>query len=439
MAENRRLAAAWRAGPLSVRNFQFLTAGQFASTIGDYCYAIALPWFVLSAHGSAELLGTVLACYGVPRTVLIPVGGVLADKVTPRVTMLAADVVRCALIAVLAVISTRHTASIGLLGPVAAVIGAGEGLFIPASYAILPSLLDRDQLAPGNALFTAAQQTGSLVGPALGGAVVAVSGPTAAFGVDAASFALSALSLVLITRTAPTAPAEAAAGAEVAGGVLAMLRNTRILQIILLIVIAANLSSGGLGEVALPKLAHERFGAGGFGALLACLAAGSVAGTLAAARGGKLRRPVPVASAAFLVECAAMAAVPYLGGIPGAAAAMVIFGACNGFANVVLVTKFQLWAPPAMLGRLMSLIMLGSFGSFPLSVALTGLIVGHLGSAVFFPIAADMVAVAVLGGLASGDWRAFGTPQAAPRAAPRVAPRVAPPQENTGSMARRRR
>jgi MFS family permease len=92
-------------GPLGVRSFRLLCGGQFASTIGDFCYAVALPWLVLSAHGGAILLGTVLACYGVPRTVLIPVGGVLADKVGPRTLMLAADAARCVLVAGLAVLA----------------------------------------------------------------------------------------------------------------------------------------------------------------------------------------------------------------------------------------------------------------------------------------------------------------------------------------------
>jgi len=65
-----RLAADWRTGPLAVRSFRLLAGGQFASTIGDFCYTVALPWLVLSAHGGAILLGAVLACYGVPRTVL---------------------------------------------------------------------------------------------------------------------------------------------------------------------------------------------------------------------------------------------------------------------------------------------------------------------------------------------------------------------------------
>ena len=52
----------WRSGTAASRNFKLLAAGQFTSTVGDYCYAVALPWLVLSAHGGPILLGTVLAC-----------------------------------------------------------------------------------------------------------------------------------------------------------------------------------------------------------------------------------------------------------------------------------------------------------------------------------------------------------------------------------------
>lgn len=62
-----RLATSWRSGPLGRPGFRLLTFGQFASTIGDYCYAVALPWLVLSGGGSAASLGSVLACYGIPR------------------------------------------------------------------------------------------------------------------------------------------------------------------------------------------------------------------------------------------------------------------------------------------------------------------------------------------------------------------------------------
>jgi MFS family permease len=409
-----------RSGPLGVRSFRLLAGGQFTSTIGDYCYAVALPWLVLSNRGGTVLLGIVLACYGVPRMVLIPVGGVLSDKVGPRTVMLAADGARCVLVAALAVLAARHTASLAALGPLAALIGAGEGLFIPASFAIMPSLLDGDRLGAGNAISTAAVQAGSLLGPALGGALVATTrASTWAFAVDAASFAVSALTLALIPRRAATgtmsAAADQAPGAAEAGagegetqGVLAFLKRSRVLQVLLVVVIAANLAGGGEGEVALPSLAHARYGAAGYGALLACFAIGGVIGTLSAARTGGLRRPTVFASIVFLVSSVAIAFTPYLGGEAGAAAMLFVTGATNGLGNVTILTVTQKWAPPALLGRLMSAIMLCAFGSFPLSVAISGVLVRHIGPSLFFPVAGAVVAVAILGGLTQREFREFG-------------------------------
>ena len=427
-AAGGRVAAARRSlrdGPLAVRSFRLLAGGQFASTVGDYCYAVALPWLVLSNHAGAILLGTVLACYGVPRTVLIPVGGVLADKVGPRTLMMTADVVRCALVAALAVLAARHTASLAALGPIAALIGAGEGLFLPASFSIMPALLDGERLAAGNALSSAAVQAGSLLGPALGGALVAVThSSTAAFGVDAASFAVSSLTLLLIPRSAAGGPAAAAAtdaaGTEDAetedaetedaetGGVLALLKRSRALQVILVVVVAANLAGGGMDGVALPSLAHTRYGAAGYGALLACLAAGGVIGTLAATRTGKLKAPAMFASVVFLFEAIAIGLTPYLGGEAGAAAALFLCGSANGLGNVTFLTVAQKWVPPRLLGRVMGAIMVCAFGSFPLSVAIAGVLVGHLGPSLFFPVAGGLVAVAMLGGLTQREFRDFG-------------------------------
>ncbi len=436
---------AWRSGPLAVRSFRLLAGGQFASTIGDYCYAVALPWLVLSEHGGVILLGTVLACYGVPRTVLIPVGGVLADKLGPRTLMLAADAVRCVVVAGLAVLAARHVTSLAALGPIAVFIGAGEGLFIPASFAIMPSLLDGERLTAGNALSTAAVQVGSLLGPALGGVLVAATrASTAAFAVDAASFGLSALTLLLIPRrpapgsvtaTAVEAEAEAAAaGARAAaagedaagpappGGVMALLRRSRTFQVIVVVVIAANLANGGMGEIALPALAHATYGAAGYGALLACLALGGIAGTLGAARAGGLRAPAMFASAVFLAESVAIALVPYLGGEPGAAAMLCLSGVCNGLGNVIFLTVVQKWVAPGQLGRVMGVLMLCAFGSFPLSVAVSGVLVRHLGPVPFFPAAGALVAMAILFGLTQRDFRTFGAlddavPQATAKAA----------------------
>jgi hypothetical protein len=190
--------------------------------------------------------------------------------------------------------------------------------------------------------------------------------------------------------------------------VLAFLKKSRALQVLLVVVIAANLAGGGVDGVALPSLAHARFGAAGYGALLACLAAGSVLGTLAAARTGGLRRPAIFASAVFVVDATALALTPYLGGEAGAAAALFVMGAANGLGNVTFLTLMQKSTPPALLGRVMSAVMLCAFGSYPLSVALSGVLVRHIGPTPFFPVAGGLVALAILAGLTQREFRMFG-------------------------------
>ena len=425
----RRVTAAYKSGPLAVRSFRLLAGGQFASTIGDYCYAVALPWLVLSNHGSTILLGTLLACYGIPRTVLIPVGGILADKLGPRTLMLIADVLRCAMVGVLTFLAARHTASLITLAPTAVLIGGAEGLFLPASFTIMPSLLDNSQLTAGNAFNQTAIQAGTLIGPAIGGTLVAVTGAsTWAFAIDAASFAVSAMSLALIPRraaasslaassaqaaaTGPDSPATKPDGlaAESPGkppSVLSYVRHSRGLQLVMLVAIAMNLGSGGMAEVALPALAHAHWGAGGYGAVLASMAVGAILGTLYAARMRKHNGYL--ASGAFIMSGFVTILVPYLGGEAGAAAALLIMGGCQSLAGVIFFTMAQRTLPPAMLGRVLSMIMLCSYGAFPLSVVLAGVVIRHVGITPFFPIAGTFLVLSIIGGNTQRAFREFGS------------------------------
>jgi MFS family permease len=442
-APSRRpsLTTAWRSGPLGIPAFRRLTIGQFTSTIGDYCYAVALPWLVLSGGGSAASLGIVLACYGIPRALLTLAGGSLADRFGPRLVMIASDGARCALAAVFAVLAAEHVSSLAAVAPVAAALGACSALFMPASMTIMPALIEESRLTSANALYTGVVQLGSLLGPVLGGVLVAATGPTPAFAVDAGSFLVSAASVALIRgvggRAAggeETGAADAAAsvgvastvdGATLADGELAvlasgasaeaaadslwgLLRRSPILQIILVVSVTANFAIAGTTEVALPALAHARFGADGYGAVLACFAATSVVGALLVARIGERLRPALLIAGAFLVAAAGIAAAPFLGGLPGVVGGMAVFGLAIGFDNVVSVTLIQRWAPPAMLGRVWGLLILASTGSFPVSTFIAGLLTRHLGATPVFPIAGALLALSMLYGLSRREFRDFG-------------------------------
>jgi MFS family permease len=424
--------------PLRHRGFRLLVGGQLASNFGDAFYAVALPWYVLAEHGGALLLGTVLAAYGVPRTVLLAAGGQASDRWRPWMVMMTSDSVRAVAVAALAVAAASGPARPVVLVPIAAVLGAGEGLFLPGSFAIVPVLLPDEELQSGNALASAVTQLAMLAGPAVGGALVALAGPAPAFAVDAATFVVSALTLAgvrSVQRSAAVTGARAAdapltvtgteegplrsaaeptddGGARSASSptVWKLLRSERILQISLLVTVAANLGSAGADEVALPSLVHGplRGSAGSYGSLIAAFGAGALLGTLIAAQGRRARRPAVLGSLVFLGEALFLAVVPYVGGLITIGTAMAAVGVCNGFGNVVMITVFQRWAPPHMLGRLTGLLMLCSFGVFPISVALGALVVHNYGPALFFPFAAAVLAAAILAGLSQRSWRDFG-------------------------------
>ena len=429
--------------PLRHRGFRLLAGGQLASNVGDAFYAVALPWYVLATHGGALLLAAVLAAYGVPRTALVVLGGHAADRWKPWTVMMGADTVRALAVGALAVVASLGPADASLLVPVAVVLGAGEGLFLPGSFAIVPSLLPDEDLQAGNALTSGGTQLATLVGPALGGAVVAVAGPASAFGVDAVTFFVSALTLFGVrahqrrpssapaatsvpAATSASAPASAPAATSASvpeaatGGpgtapvpaptLRGLLASERVLQVILVVTVAANLGSGGLSEVALPALAHGPFHAGatGYGGLIAAFGGGALVGTLLSGQVRRARRPALVASFAFLAEAGCIALVPYVGGALPAAAPLVAMGALNGFGNVVTITAFQRWAPRALMGRLMGVVIVASLGIFPVSVVFGGAVVHSLGAAAFFPLSAGILAIAVLGALTQRSWRSFG-------------------------------
>ena len=410
-----RLSMPRALGPLRHRPFRLLVTGQVTSSLGDACYAVALPWYVLAGHGGTVLLGTVLAAYGIPRTVLIPAGGYLSDRWGPQAVMLSTDVLRAAAVAALALTAVAGPARAAELVPIAIVLGAGEGLFLPGSFSVIPALLPAGDLQAGNALASGGTQLATLAGPVAGGAAVALGSPALAFALDAASFALSAVTLAGLTRPRAAAasppPGAGAAPAQRPARLGTLLRAERVLLVIMIVNLAANLGSGGLDGVAIPALAHGPLhaSAAGYGAILAAFGGGALIGTIAAGQAGRARRPAVAGSAVFIAEAAFIAAIPFLGSVGAAAAVMALVGVCNGFGNVVLITTFQQWAPEAMLGRLMGLILITSFGVYPVSVTLAAVAVRGLGPSSFFLFAAGILAVAVLGGLTQRSWRDFGT------------------------------
>jgi len=406
--------------PLRHRSLRLLLVGQVASNVGDACYAVALPWYVLAAHGGTALLGVVLVAYGIPRTCLIAFGGWASDRWGSRTVMMATDVARFLGVAALAVVTALGPAQPDYLIPIAVVLGAGEGLFLPASLSILPSLVPGDDLEAANALATSGAQLAILAGPAIGGALVALASPSLAFGLDAASFAVSALTLARLLATRPVnalaggGPGGRDGATPAAEGTMSMFfaffRSQRVLQVQFLLVIAANLGTNGVDSVSLPALAHGPLhsGADGYGLILAAGGAGALLGSLLAGQVRRPRRPAVIGVLGFQVAAVAILVTPFLGHTFAVAGSLAVQGLTVGFGNVLLYAAFQRLVPPALLGRATGVLTLGMFGTAPLSVALAAIFTRDLGAGSFFIFAGITLTAAILFGLSQKSWRDFG-------------------------------
>src|SRR6266852_5874381 len=131
------------AGPLSVRNFRLLWIGEGISLLGDQFYMIALPWLVLQLTGSALALGTVMALAGIPRALFMLVGGALVDRFSPRAVMLASNLARLVLVALLSALVLTNHIRLEMLYGFALAFGLADAFYYPGQSAIVPQLLPK--------------------------------------------------------------------------------------------------------------------------------------------------------------------------------------------------------------------------------------------------------------------------------------------------------
>lgn len=186
---------------LGQREYRLLFAGQAASQFGDWINRVALIVLVYRLTGLQIGVALILLAMMLPRAIVLPFGGVLADRYPKRWLMLVTDLLRGILALSLMVVTTAH----GLWWLAIAVVAMQSlaAVFNPARSAILPALVTREDLGPANALNGLASQTAFFVGPALGGLIIARWDVGVVFAANAATFAFSAL---LLWRMRPAEP-----------------------------------------------------------------------------------------------------------------------------------------------------------------------------------------------------------------------------------------
>lgn len=390
---------------LSNRSFALLWSGQTISRLGDSLYEIALAWWVLEKTGSATAMGVVLICSTIPMLLFLLLGGVAVDRFSRVRLMLASDLLRGAVVSLIALLAFQQWLELWQIFVMSALFGLVRAFFYPAYTAVLPDLVSAELLPSANSLRSISLQAAQIIGPGIGAGMVALGGTSLAFALDGASFFISAVCVLALPRL-PTRPRtiSAASGVlhDLRKGIRAVL-DSPWLWVTLTVASVSTIFLDGPYEAALPLLVQQRFGAQvGIYALLTSLSAvGSIGAAFWLGHYKRLRRRGLLSYGAWMLASLMLLLV----GLPVPASMVSVAFFIQGAAITTLglawmnTLQDQAFVPSDLLGRVASIDMLVSSGLVPIGYGLAGFAADQLGASLVFVLGGAISAAVIALGL----------------------------------------
>lgn len=379
-------------GALAERNFRLLFSSTTISGVGDGISNVALAFAVLQVSDSPVALGFVLAARQVANAGIVIAAGVWADRLPRHVILIAAAVVMGAAQTATGTVVLTHHATVALLVGLQVVYGLADGFVIPASTGLIPATISPARLQEANALLGLSQNGSRILGPALGGALVALGSPGTALLVDAATFVAAAmllLTLHLPTRADVIEPKPFFR--ELREGWGEFRRQTWLWTTIVFF---------GIGNFAFssyfvlgPVVAKQDLGgAPAWAAMMTGFSVGSLLGGLVALR---IRPRKPLAASCMAAWVIVLQPLGLALGLPLWALVLCSAVAGSGLAVHLALwfTVFQRQVPAESMSRVSSYDAFGSFVLGPLGAALAGPVAAGIGVKETLLIAVVVIAV----------------------------------------------
>jgi MFS family permease len=357
------------------RDFRRLIESAAVSQIGDWLYNVALAVYAFERTHSAAWIGVMTLLRLIPYVLLAPLGGVIADRYERRTVLIVSDVLRAVLMASLALV-VASGAPVIVAGLLASLTTAAGTAYFPSTVALLPDVLDEDDLAAGNSIISIVQSASIVVGPAIGGVLLSIAAPTWSFVANAVTFALgAALTATIATRSRARGDQIETSGqatrflTELGGGVK-VLRDFSIVRVLTSLAVGASFIYG-TQTVLLVIIAGERAGHSpeNVGYLYGALGLGGLIGAPIAARLARHPRLGGVALAALGVTALSLALLWFAHDAPLAFALVAVSGVGQVVVDVLSVTLLQRSIANEVTGRV--------FGIFD-ALTVGAMIVGSL-------------------------------------------------------------
>ena len=386
------------------RDFRLLLYGQAASTIGDRIVFVALALYVTEL-GSPSDVGIVLACHALPLVGFLLIGGVWADRLPRHRVMVVTDLVRFGLHALLAVLIFTGTVEIWHIALIEAGFGTAEAFFRPAYTGLVPQTVPEEEIQPAKAAFGTVETLAEFLGPALATALVLLVGPGFAFGIDAATFLVSAAFLVrLRPRERGEVSERTTVLAEIRDG-WSEVRSRTWIWVIVLVFSIGLLTGFGPYMTLGPTVSLEHWDTRAvYGILASVLGAGTIVGALIGFRwrprhpmrtGMLLSLPWPAFFALFALglPVAVLVPVAFVAGV-----GLMLFG-------IWWETALAERVPPHMLSRVSAYDWMGSLALLPIGYVLAGPLGEALGASEVLAVGGAISLAALLCALLVRDVR----------------------------------
>ena len=363
---------------LRVRNYRLFFFGQLISLTGTWMQQVGQDWLVLRLTNRALPLGITLALQFGPMLVLGAWAGAVADRLDKRRLLLATQTAMASLALVLGVLTATGAVRLWMVYVLALLLGCATSFDMPTRQAFVSEMVGPDRVTNAVGLNSAVFNSARVVGPAVAGVLIAAIGIAPAFLINAVSYlAVIAGLLAMDPGRLHRLPPVDRAGGQVRAGLRHVWSNPVLRSTIALVAVV-----GALGlnyRVALPLLARFTFGgsASAYGALASIMAAGAVAGALAAARRSRPSRALLLGSVTVFGLLSFLAAAA-----PTLLAEAVVLAPLGVASMTFLATAnstLQLASSPELRGRVMALYGLVFLGSTPLGGVLGGWMAGQFG------------------------------------------------------------
>ena len=351
--------------------------------MGDGIFGVALVWRVYQSYSSPAALSVVGIAFFVPRLLVTIAGGVLSDRFERRWTMVVADAGRALSVAALAAISLSPRGELIAIVVIVAFQGIAGSLFGPAESALLPEIVRPEELGPANALRTIVSPIAQAVaGPALGGAIIAAYGTSAAFWIDSATFVVGIAALLLMrSRPITKATEHSSVFAEARQGIAYVASRPWLWGPILTASLGQFLYAGP-NQALVPYLVKFELhaSAAALGLVFTAGGLGTVAAGLIIGRLPRPRHIVVFMILGWALGIGSLAAVGLSQTVWQAALAVFVWNLLLWSGEILWLTLLGLTVPNHIRGRVSSLDFLGSYWMIPLSMALTGPVAAILGA-----------------------------------------------------------